>query len=175
MPMPPHSTTSRTLRSLILAVVALLAAAGPASAADCSDRDPSAAVACEIGAERSARDLPPLQVDDRLALAARRHARDMVRLGFFSHVAPDGTTPASRVRATGYIDPDASWAVGEVLAWGRRISGSADAIVAAWMASPPHRRVILGRRYRDIGVGTANDDPFGGGGTTFTAELGVTR
>ncbi len=173
MPMPPHSTTSRALRSLMLVVVLLLAAAGPAAAAACSDLDPSAAVACEIGAERSARDLPPLQVDDRHAFAARRYARDMVRGGFFSHVAPDGATPASRVRAIGYIDPGAPWAVGEVLAWGRRRSGSADSIVAAWMASPPHRRVLLGRRYRDIGVGTASGDPFGGGGLTFAAELGA--
>ena len=73
-PMSPPSTISRALRSLMLAVVLWLAAAGSAAAAACSGRDPSAA-ACEIGAERGARDLPPLQVDDRLALAARRHAR----------------------------------------------------------------------------------------------------
>ena len=130
---------------------------------------------CEIGVERSARDLPPLQVDDRLALAARRHARHMVRNGFFSHVAPDGSTPASRVRASGYIDTGAPWAVGEVLAWGRRLYESPDSIVAAWMGSPPHRRVLLGRRYRDIGVGAANGDPFGGGGITFAAESGSRR
>jgi uncharacterized protein YkwD len=98
----------------------------------------------------------------------------MVRGGYFSHTAPDGTTPAGRLRASGYIDPGAPWAIGEVLAWGRGRSGSAEAIVAAWMASPPHRRVLLGRRYRDIGVGSANGDPFGGGGITFAAELGVT-
>ena len=62
------------------------------------------------GVERSARNLPLLRVDDRLALAAERHARHMVRSGFFSHVAPDGTTPANRVRASGYIVPGAAWA-----------------------------------------------------------------
>jgi uncharacterized protein YkwD len=172
--MPLHSTLSRVLRSLLVLPL-MLAAAGSATAADCPGGDPSASVLCEIGAERSARDLPPLHVDDRLALAARRHAGDMVRNGFFSHFAPDGTTPASRVRATGYIDPRAPWAVGEVLAWGRRQYGSPDAIVAAWMGSPPHRRVLLGRRYRDIGVGAANGDPFDGGGITFAAELGARR
>jgi uncharacterized protein YkwD len=171
--MPRHSTLSRALRSVLLAVLLPLAAAGPASAA-CSDREPSAAVLCEIDAERSARDLPPLRVDDRLALAARRHARHMVRSGFFSHVAPDGATMASRLRASGYIDPAAPWAAGEVLAWGRGRSGRAGSIVAAWMASPPHRRVLLGRRYRDVGVGAASGDPYGGGGVTFAAELGAT-
>ena len=53
--------------------------------------------------------------------------------------------------------------------------GSAESIVAAWMASPPHRRVLLGRSYRDIGVGAATGDPFGGGGITFAAELGHSR
>ena len=81
---------------------------------------------------------------------------------------------ASRLRASGYIDPGAWWAVGEILAWGRQGSGSAASIVAAWMASPAHRRVLLARRYRDIGVGAANGDPFGGGGITFAAELGAT-
>ena len=156
----------------MLALLVPLPAAGPAAAAACSGLGPSATVICEIGAERSARDLPPLRVDDRLAIAAGRHARHMVRSGFFSHVAPDGTTPANRVRASGYIDPRAPWAVGEVLAWGRRGSGSPDAIVAAWMSSPPHRRVLLGRRYSDIGAGVADGDPFGGGGVTFAAELG---
>ena len=35
--------------------------------------------------------------------------------------------------------------------------------------------MLLGRRYRDIGVGAANGDPFGGGGITFAAELGATE
>jgi len=171
--MPRPSTLSRVLGSAVLALLMLLPVAGPAAAAACTGADPAASVVCEIGAERSARDLPPLHVDDRLALAARRYAGDMVRRGFFSHVAPDGTTPVSRLRASGYIDPAAPWAVGEVLAWGRRRYQSPDAIVAAWMGSPPHRRVLLGRRYRDIGVGVANDDPFGGGGITCAAELGA--
>jgi uncharacterized protein YkwD len=170
---PLHRTISRALRSAVLALLLLLPAAGPATAASCSGGDASAAVVCEIAAERGARALPPLRPDDRLALAARRHARHMVRSSFFSHVTPDGATMTSRLRAVGYIDPAGSWAVGEVLAWGRGSSGTAESIVDAWMASPPHRRVLLGRRYRDVGVGATAGDPFGGGGITFAAELGA--
>jgi uncharacterized protein YkwD len=54
------------------------------------------------------------------------------------------------------------WRVGEVLAWaGEPIDTPAD-IVAAWLASPGHRRVLLDRRYRDIGIGVVAGVPVAG-------------
>ena len=150
--MPLHRTQSLALRSVVLALLLPLPAAGPAAAAACSGLGPSAAVMCEISVERSARDLPLLQMDDRLALAAGRHARHMVRSGFFSHVAPGGDDAGEPRASVRLHRPGAPWAVGEVLAWGRRGSGSPDAIVAALdrrarltvacssVAAPRHRR-----------------------------------
>ncbi len=82
-------------------------------------------------------------------------------------------TFSDRLRAAGYFGGSRSWRVGEALrwSWGRR--ASAVATVAAWMRSTPHRQVLLEPRYREVGVGVVDGDPFAGGGTTCSAELGV--
>jgi uncharacterized protein YkwD len=44
----------------------------------------------------------------------------------------------------------------------------------AWMHSPPHRRVILDRSFREIGIGVARGVPVPdqGDGATFVLDLG---
>ena len=100
----------------ICAVVALttLTLVAPA-AADCRG-DGEAAVICEVNAARRAADRPALTPEPLLALAARRHARDMVRRGYFSHTTPGGRTMVDRLRAAGYLR--GFWQAGEMLAWG---------------------------------------------------------
>jgi len=135
----------------------------------------AASVLREVNRERVARELARLAPDPRLALAAQRHARDMVRRGFFSHVTPDGRGMTARVRSTGYLRTPASWALGETLAWGTGACSTPAAVVAAWMESPAHRRVMLGRRYRELGVGVEVGIPFGPAprsGATYAADLG---
>jgi uncharacterized protein YkwD len=136
--------------------------------------DAEAAVACVVNQERRSRGLPVLDGDRALVRAGRRHAADMVRREYFSHVSPAGQTLAARLRAAGYI-AGGSWAAGEVLAWGTGERSTPAAVVAAWMRSPGHRRVLLGSRYRDIGVGSVRGTPTGAaGGATYAAALGVT-
>jgi hypothetical protein len=48
-------------------------------------------------------------------------------------------------------------------------------IVAAWIASPPHHRILLGGRFRDIGVGVATGTPKASTGATYTLDAGVQR
>jgi uncharacterized protein YkwD len=46
------------------------------------------------------------------------------------------------------------------------------------MASPPHRAVLLGRGYRDVGIGVALGNPHGGAkgsSATYTADFGTAR
>jgi uncharacterized protein YkwD len=77
-----------------------------------------------------------------------------------------------RLRA--YIGGGRRWAVGETLAWGRGSLATPEAIVAAWLESPPHRRVLLEARYRDVGIGVTTGVPVAGDpGVTYAAELGV--
>jgi uncharacterized protein YkwD len=85
-------------------------------------------------------------VDDRLQSAAEGHSQDMAINDFFSHVAPDGTTPWDRIRAQGYSYSMA----GENIAAGYP---SPESVVQAWMNSDGHRRNILNCGFSDIGVG----------------------
>ena len=89
-----------------------------------------------------------LSHDARLARAADGHAEDMVRRGYFSHVAPGGDTVAERVQAEGYR-PEV---VAEVLA--RRQPTFAGAL-GDWEKSDSHRRVLLDPRVEDFGIGLA--------------------
>ena len=170
----------------VLAAVAGTALPASAAAAVCPAADTvpgeqelaqaSTAVVCEINRERRGRDLPGVRAEPRLALAGERHARDMVGGGFFSHVSPGGRGMVARVQAAGYLDGAGRWALGEVLAWGWGWRATPAATVAAWMDSPPHRRVLLTRRYREVGIGVALGLPIGpapGPGATYAAELGV--
>jgi len=132
------------------------------------------AVVCEINRVRRGRGLLPVKANPRLTRMAGSFARAMVSRGFFSHIAPGGATLGARLRAAGYRGR----AAGEVLAWGEGRYASPRAAVRSWLHSPPHRRVLLTRRYRDIGVGVALGNPFGGstsGSATYAANLGVSR
>jgi uncharacterized protein YkwD len=60
--------------------------------------------------------------------------------------------------------------VGEVIGWGCGSLGSAAAMVRAWMASPPHRAIILGRG-RAVGIGFKRA-PGCGGRAFWVAEVG---
>lgn len=157
---------------LALAVSAVLAAPVPGAsvAQSCADDDRAEAIRCLINRERAERDLPSLRANAKLADAASDHSRDMVRRRFFDHVSPGGSTPARRVIRAGY-----DWtSLGETIAWGTGSKGTAAGTVARWMDSPPHRRILLEARLRDIGIGVAHGAPVRGawGGTTVTADLG---
>ena len=162
-------TTLGTSAGVVL--VALLLAT-PAPAADCDGREADDAVVCEINRVRADHGLQRLERDRRLRRAADAYARDMAKRTYFAHTSPEGETLADRLRAVGYIDDRVRWRVGETLAWGRGGRSTPASIVAAWMRSPPHRRVLLGR-YREVGIGVADRDPFGGSGTTYAADFGL--
>jgi hypothetical protein len=66
------------------------------------------------------------------------------------------------------------WHVGENLAWGTLRRARPAAVVAAWLRSPSHRRIMLDPRYRVVGVGVVRGVPFPGPrhGRTYTADFG---
>jgi len=133
------------------------------------------ATLCLINAERRERELAALDFDPRLIRAAERHSADMVDRGYFSHVSLGGSTFVDRLRRTGYFGR-CSWRAGETLAWGSGVSLTPASRVSAWMASRPHREVLLDPGYRDVGVGIAAGTPArAGSGFTYSAELGRRR
>jgi uncharacterized protein YkwD len=109
------------------------------------------ALLCEIARMRVKRGLGRLHENTLLDRASKRHAADMVDRLYFSHESPAGAGPGDRARRVGYARSGCSWRVGEVLAWGVAGRSTAAATVQAWMDSPEHRRILVSRRYDEIG------------------------
>ncbi len=97
-----------------------------------------------INIERAERKLPRLTMDNKLTAAARSHAVDMSRRGYFSHTSLDGEGMSGRLRRAGASYTTA----GENIAHGQT---SAASVVKSWMNSPGHRRNILNPKYSKVG------------------------
>jgi uncharacterized protein YkwD len=114
------------------------------------------AVACEVNQERLVEGLPRVRLERHLSRGAYRHVSDMVRGRYVAHVSPSGQTPALRARQAGYGRTSRRVRVGEVIGvgWtGLGLGFTPRYVVTRWLWSAGHRRVILGRRYREMGVG----------------------
>lgn len=96
--------------------------------------------------ERTKVGLTYLALDSELSKAAESKLQDMFQNQYFQHVSPSGESVSDVAQKAGYQ----YIVVGENLALG--IFGGDDQVVAAWMASPGHKKNILDTRYRDIGV-----------------------
>jgi uncharacterized protein YkwD len=133
------------------------------------------ATLCLLNGERADRGLATLSLNDRLQRAALGHGNDMVDHQYFAHEGRDGSQPAERIRAAGYLSGDGAWRIGENLAWGTGDLATPKAIMAAWMNSAGHRANILQPAYREIGFGVLAGNPASpeNGGATFVTEFGV--
>jgi uncharacterized protein YkwD len=150
-----------------------VAALGPGHGAERARTAASRALRCVVGRLRARHRLAPLRWSPRLAHAAQRHARDMVRRRYFSHTTPEGGELLDRLR--GYADPAPAWWIGEVLAWGEGPWSRPIDVLRRWLDSPSHRRILLTPRAREIGIGIAFGAPVrraADGSATFVAELG---
>jgi uncharacterized protein YkwD len=138
-----------------------------------------AATLCLIDRIRHAWHLGPVRANAALRAVAASQVRNMVRWDYFSDVRPSGQTPMALVAATGYRAHASSVSVAQNIAWGTGPYATPARIVAAWMASPPHRRVILTRSFRDAGVAAIAAVPsrfsHGTYGATYAIEFGARR
>jgi uncharacterized protein YkwD len=122
------------------------------------------AVVCLINQQRTSRGLPSLRENSRLDSSAQRWTESMVATGQFTH----GSNFSARISAAGY-----NWsAAGENVATGY---GNAEAVVAAWMASPGHCRNILDPDYSAVGTGLVNAaiEPFSSQPATWTQDFAL--
>ena len=129
-------------------------------------------VRTRVNAVRRDHGLSPLRAAPALERSARAHARSMASRGFFGHDSSDGASASVRIRR--YYPGSV---VGETLLW-RSPGLSAQQVVALWLRSPPHRRVLLHPAFRDIGIGVvrASSAPgtFGGLDVTIVvADFGA--
>ena len=85
--------------------------------------------------------------------------------GFFSHYGdffghPVGAAQVSRLRQIGYIRRRYVWIVGENLHWTAAGGSTPAEVVQAWMNSGEHRKYLLKRKFRDLGVATIRGIPY---------------
>ena len=115
-------------------------------------------------AERARVGVAPLAVDVQLTVAAQRYAEVMAASGCFGHACGAPPRLADRAVAAG----DARWGyLGENVAVGQPTPERA---VAAWMASPSHRAVLLDPEFTRLGVGQARGGVYG---VYWTQEFGA--
>jgi len=101
-----------------------------------------------LNVARAHHGVPRLKADRRLGRAARMHSADLARRGLLAHESSDGTPMARRVRR--FVD---ARVVGETIAAIRQRRGAASTAVRLWLASPPHRAIVLSRAFASIGIG----------------------
>jgi uncharacterized protein YkwD len=106
------------------------------------------AMLAAVNAERRKAGVPPLTASSKLDQAAQRHAEDMLARNYFAHESPERKTVRERAKEAGY-----DWrAIGENIAEGQT---SVAEVMDTWMHSPGHRRNILDRDFKELGVGLA--------------------
>ncbi len=106
-------------------------------------------ILAEVNRIRGERDLGPLVADGRLDLAAQAHAEDLLAHAYYDHRGRDGSTTRQRAAAAGH---HGARLISENIAKGPFTPRE---VVGRWMKSRGHRRNLLDRRLRHMGVGVA--------------------
>ena len=172
-------TTAALLASLAAspgpAIAATACAGAAAHPAEASSETIKRATLCLLNEARRSEGLDAVRHNTLLAIAAKRHARDMVTRSYFAHDSPSGVSFVRRIEQTGYTR-GASWRLGENLAWGSGRMATPVEIMKTWMASPGHRANVLGR-FSEVGIGIAAGTPVGGlnAAETYATEFGTRR
>lgn len=95
--------------------------------------------------------LQPFVWDADIGRMARNHSENMSRLGFFSHVSPDGLRLKDRARAAGILRYSV---LGENIAYNQGFEDPGALAVERWMLSPKHRANILSSEFRAMAIGS---------------------
>jgi len=111
--------------------------------------------------------LQPLVPSAQLTQAATATAGNMFQKNYWSHFAPDGTSPWFYIKQAGYTYEYA----GENLAKGFTDSQS---IITAWMKSPSHRENVLSPNYHDVGFAVSEGRLVGEDTVLVVEEFGET-
>jgi hypothetical protein len=103
---------------------------------------------------RASHGLGTVRSNSALTKAAQAKANDMIAHQYFAHISPTKVTPWYWFSQAGYRYTSA----GENLAIDYV---SSEDVVAAWLASPSHRKNLLQAKYKDIGVAVATGEIHG--------------
>lgn len=104
-----------------------------------------------VNVERERAGMEPLEWNNKLAIMAEMHSKDMAARNFYDHNTPEGKTPMHRA-----FDVNSCFIAENIMVSGPKYGYSneesiAHHVVQAWMTSEGHRDNIL--RWSEIGVG----------------------
>jgi uncharacterized protein YkwD len=150
----PSAVVSQATDSAALAAVASSCAGATSAGGDEHSR--LEAMYCGINIVRSAYGLHVVRGNTPLNRSSVLKA-DAVRRCGFSHT-PCGMSFSGTFQRAGYLPAKA---FGENLAWGQGAYGSPVHTLQLWLNSPPHRRNLLGGRWRDLGIAFERGHMFG--------------
>jgi uncharacterized protein YkwD len=136
------------MRRAAVCLAAALALSG-ASTSAAHGLHPARSVEASINSIRAHHGCGPLRLHHGLSRSAGKQARLLLAGGELNHDA--GSPMPQRLHRAA---PSAS-VLGEDLAWGTGSAALPRSIVAAWMLSPEHRRIMLDCRFSKLGVGIA--------------------
>jgi uncharacterized protein YkwD len=145
----------------VLAAAKAVAARAPAPPCPGAEERPapwnaaavSASTMCLINQLRSSYHLHTLHANGYLQRVASGQVRQMVHWNYFADTPPAGKSSGALIASSRYGAKAARLSTGQNIGWGTGGDGTPASIVSTWMASPPHRALILARAFHDIGVG----------------------
>jgi len=132
------------------AALALSSAVIPATAGSSSTSNQADALRSLVNATRAHYGLYGLRRSAALDRSALLKAEEIRSCRSFSHT-PCGNSFTRTFQQAGYFRGRVR--IGENLFWGSGGLGTPSSAIAAWLKSPPHRANLLGRGWRDVGVG----------------------
>ncbi len=108
--------------------------------------------------------LAPLELDDRLVVAARKHSQEMLDMDYFAHESPvaENRTPGMRAQKEGY---------GGGVLENCALAGSAQGAFDGWYTSSGHHRGLITDRSTQLGIGHSISRS-GGRGSQWTMLAG---
>jgi uncharacterized protein YkwD len=124
-----------------------------ASPGDASSAQLGEAVLCLIRKERKSADVKKLEQVGSLTRVAEKHTKVMIKKDCLDHRCKGEKSLNDRIVNSGYPIPGGRYGFAEVTGCSLTPQGMVD----AWMAKRAHRKRLLGRKYRDVGVGTGKD------------------
>ena len=116
------------------------------------------AMECLVNNKRAKHQLHRLKGNDRLATAARRHTKVMLKKDCFEHRCPGEPPLGKRVKRTGYTKGANRYFYAESLGYHR----SPKRTIRKLMQTNFNRKNILGPDWQDIGVGAGWGAPGAG-------------
>ncbi len=122
-----------------------------------------------VNEKRCKAGLVPLALNTSLTNAAQTHSNRMIQMNFFAHDDPyNGTSPWDRIASAGYT----GGTLAENIAAGQT---TAENVFNTWWRSSGHKRNIMNRNFREMGLGYAQGGTYGHYWTqTFGTRPGAT-